>query len=636
MKFVSIRYKIIPFLAIVIFAAVAGLSIYNYNSTKQQLVERLVRYEIPSNLLNVENAIRADFMKSAMIAELITKNSVLIDLLQSPMENEKAIQKYIETLTNAYGVKVGIIVDSNMAYFDASGFSRILTPELDSWYFKFRALPITKRLTVDWETSTSKLNLRNKLKVYDEDNQFVGAVYVRQDITEVANFILSQKIGDDGLVMMFDDEGNIRLHPDKKLLGTGSDGNRVNIQTIKGLSEIIGDVIDAKKNINSYINEKGQVRYAASKYIQQLGWYFLIDVSEKELLGDTKKNFRRNIYIALIITIMLISVSFFSIRQMILKPMEVITASLNEFGKGRLEVKTGIKRNDEIGAMADALKSVVKGLRKVSEFTHEIGRGNFHSDYTPLSEEDVLGQSILEMRNKLKEARNEEVKRTEQDKLRVWEAKGIELINGILRKQNHNLKEMSFDVLSNLIRYTNSNQGALFILNDEDQKHHFLEMTSSYAYSQERMEQMKIEIGEGLVGRCFIDRKKNLLQNIPTNYMNLSSGLGETGRVNLLLMPLANNEEIYGVLEIASLKHYEEYEIGFLERVCESIAAAVYAIKTSIRTEVLLEQTRHQARKLQEQEGEMLQNMEELRATQEKLSRREQELVKELEELRKN
>jgi methyl-accepting chemotaxis protein len=85
-------------------------------------------------------------------------------------------------------------------------------------------------------------------------------------------------------------------------------------------------------------------------------------------------------------------------------------------------------------------------------------------------------------------------------------------------------------------------------------------------------------------------------------------------------------ENILGVIEIASFKNFEQHEIEFLEKIAESIASTIISVRINERTNNLLNQSQRQAAEMAEQEEEMRQNMEELQATQEEFGRREKEI----------
>jgi len=344
----------------------------------------------------------------------------------------------------------------------------------------------------------------------------------------------------------------------------------------------------------------------------------------------------RNFNFIMLIAMILIAIIISSVLTLSLAtPINRTKNMLLSISKGILPDTKLNEGKDEIGQMAIALHAVVKSLKDVSNFATHIGKGNFESEFSPLSDEDVLGQSLVEMREELKKAKTEEEKRAEENRQRTWSSQGVALFSDILRKHSDNLNELSFEIISNMVQYTNSNQGGIFIVNDNDKDNIFLEMTACYAYDRQKFIKRKIEVGEGLVGRCYQEQEKIFLTDIPTDYIKISSGLGEDNPKCLLLVPLTYNDNIYGILEIASFSVLQEFEIEFMERIGESIAATISSVKANIQTQELLEQSQQQAEEMSAQEEEMRQNMEELRATQEQSARREQELVRELELLKK-
>ncbi len=323
------------------------------------------------------------------------------------------------------------------------------------------------------------------------------------------------------------------------------------------------------------------------------------------------------------------------IKKFVQKPIKGSMEALQKMSKGdlKIEINEEIKKsNDETGQINIVLDEMIKNLRDTAEFARQVGEGNLDHEIELLGDSDHLRIALLEMKQKLQEAAKiQEEKRIEEEK-RSWANEGLAKLNEILRKQD-DVAELSYQILSYIINYMNANQGGIFIRNNEDQNNITLELQSFYAYNRRKYIKKVFELGEGLVGNCALEKQTMHLTEIPDNYIQITSGLGGSEPHSLLLIPMKMEDEVLGVIEIASFNEFEKYQIGFLEQASLSIASSLNMAVTNRRTSELLEKTQQQAEEMSAQEEEMRQNMEELQATQEESSRRAEEFEQEFVEL---
>ncbi len=280
---------------------------------------------------------------------------------------------------------------------------------------------------------------------------------------------------------------------------------------------------------------------------------------------------------------------------------------------------------NEIGDMTKALQLLVNRMSETAHFAKQIGEGNLSTDYVALSEKDILGQALVTMRDNLQRIKEEEARRN-------WATEGFAKFGEILRNQS-DLSKFGDDIITNLVKYLDANQGGLFLLNNDDKANPYLSLISCYAYDRKKFLEKRINVGEGMIGQCVLEKETIYLLDIPKNYIQITSGLGDAPPTSVLIVPLKINEEIHGVMELASFHKFEKYQIAFVEKLAENIGSAISTVRINERTKQLLVTSQQQTEELRAQEEEVRQNMEEMQATQEEVERKAQELSKQTAEM---
>ncbi len=256
-------------------------------------------------------------------------------------------------------------------------------------------------------------------------------------------------------------------------------------------------------------------------------------------------------------------------------------------------------------------------LDKMAEFAMQIGKGNYETNLDISTNNDVLVNSLLIMRDNLLSSYKKE---SEQS----WIAEGKEIVSDILRL-NNKINELSDHVVHSLINYIKVIQGA-FYLYDEDNK--ILTNLAVYGYNRKRFIKQEFKIGHGLIGQCAYEMDYIYRTEIPEDYVTITSGiLGDQKPQSLLLVPLISDEKLQGVIEFASIEpEIPELTIRFLKELGEIIARTILNLKINQKTEQLLKESQQMTIELQENEEQLRQNAEEMRVTQEELKKSNEQL----------
>ncbi|MCS6820753.1 MAG: PAS domain S-box protein [Microscillaceae bacterium] len=348
-----------------------------------------------------------------------------------------------------------------------------------------------------------------------------------------------------------------------------------------------------------------------------------------ESFDNSQFNFQLVLFFTVLLNLILLSSGYYFIAGSFVNPLKKISIAAKNVAQGDVEVTIPYNRKNEIGEVADSLNLLVDSFREYTRFAENIGRGNFDINFEVKSEKDTLGYTLLAMRDNLKRV-------AEEDRKRNWANEGFAKFSSILRSSEKDLTELSYDIISNLVKYVGAVQGGIFLLEHENSNGHkenaYLDMKACFAYNKRKYEQKKLSIGQGLVGQSVLEKETIYMEKLPEEYIKITSGLGEASPRTIVIVPLITNNEIYGAIELASLRAFQPFELDFIQRLSENIASAIATVRINENTKRLLEETRLYAEQAQAQEEEMRQNMEELASTQEEMQRNN----KRLEEYKRN
>ncbi len=561
------------------------------------------------NRLAVETASRDTLLPAAQdFINTMTAYYVLYDLMMICNRQGKVIM--VNTMDkNGKKINSGHFIGKDMSKED--WFSACMSdggPKGGAWYSDFMTSGDIGRI---YGTTGSGMAYAAPIK--DSDGTVVGAWYNYASWTEVTEGI--RKEGEENLekdhagsfVLLTRKDGSIISADDQRLLNTILKVDITNEVQTKNLSGI-----SLSQFTNGVSRSKGAYTFAGKEWItiafipsEQISWGIFFS--------------RQNIVAVLVSLFVLVVVSisiYMFFKKNIINRMSEIRDLQQRLSEGELVVVNDDNRTDEFGEIKKSVRVLAETLRQKASFADEISKGNLNVNLGAISTSDVLGNSLINMQKQLQIA-------SISDKQRSWGSEGLAQISAILRMVA-STEELYSKIIKFIVTYLNANQGGLFIVKDVDGENR-LNLMACYAFDKKKFVEKSVGIGEGLIGQCVLEKETLYLTQVPENYVSITSGLGSANPRSILIVPLKSNDEVFGVIELASFHPFQKHEIELAEKFAESVGASISAIEKSEETTLLLQQLQQQTEEMKAQEEEMRQNMEELAATQEDMVRKQRE-----------
>ncbi|MFJ1733519.1 HAMP domain-containing protein [Streptomyces sp. NPDC088254] len=279
-------------------------------------------------------------------------------------------------------------------------------------------------------------------------------------------------------------------------------------------------------------------------------------------------------------------------------------------GQARVRDVDGTWRDltESVNEMAGNLTRQVRAIARVAT---AVTRGdlNLKIDVDASGEIQELQDYINKM---IANLRDTTIANKEQDWLKGNLARVSALMQG-----RRDLEDVASLIMSELPPLVAAQHGAFFLAmpaGDGGGDQYELRMLGSYGYSMGSMPS-SFRPGEALVGTAAEEKRTILVENAPSGYLKISSGLGEAPPAQVIVLPVLFEGQVLGVIELASFTPFTQIQKDFLNQLAEMIATSVNTISVNTKTEQLLKQSQELTEQLRERSAELEQRQKALQAS---------------------
>ncbi|MEU9116859.1 HAMP domain-containing protein [Streptomyces sp. NPDC048483] len=260
---------------------------------------------------------------------------------------------------------------------------------------------------------------------------------------------------------------------------------------------------------------------------------------------------------------------------------------------------------ESVNEMAGNLTRQVRAIAAVAAAV-TLGDHNVRIDVDAAGEILELQDNVNTMISTLRETT---LANEEQD----WLKGNLARISGLMQGRR-DLKDVATLIMSELSPAVSAQHGAFFLAAQPDSREigsdgaeagtYELRLTGSYGYAMGGMP-TTFKPGETLIGTAAEEGRTILVENVPSGYLKIASGLGEAPPANVIVLPVLFEDKVLGVIELASFQPFTQIQKDFLSQIAEMIATSVNTISVNTKTEVLLKQSQELTEQLKERSGEL-------------------------------
>ncbi|WP_244942741.1 HAMP domain-containing protein, partial [Streptomyces inhibens] len=179
-----------------------------------------------------------------------------------------------------------------------------------------------------------------------------------------------------------------------------------------------------------------------------------------------------------------------------------------------------------------------------------------------------------------------------------------------LMQGHRDLVEVADLILRELTPLVNAQFGAFFLAEAGAEPGEGLELIAGYGTGQPegRRSLPRLRLGTpgwGLITQAAMEKKRIVVEAVPPDYITISSGLGAAAPASIVILPVLFEDQVLGVIELASFSRFSEVHLAFIDQFVNTIGVSINTIIANARTESLLSESQRLTAELRQRSDEL-------------------------------
>ncbi len=196
---------------------------------------------------------------------------------------------------------------------------------------------------------------------------------------------------------------------------------------------------------------------------------------------------------------------------------------------------------------------------------------------------------FTQIKNALEMAATKLADATAQNAIQNWLKSGQTQLNEQITGEQ-DVMTLAKNIITFLTTYLEMPVEVFYILENVNNETR-IKLLASYAYTQRKGTANEFKMGEGLVGQAALEKERIIVTDIPDDYINIQSGLGEAAPQQLIVIPFLYENTVKGVIEIGSFQEITKVQLELLEQIIPNIGIAVNTAESRTKMQALLQKS---------------------------------------------
>lgn len=342
MKILSIKYKLIFSLSLILISSFIAINVINYQVSKASVREGIINSSLPLTRDNIYSEIQADIMRPIFVSSLMANDTFLKDWAIDGENGIKNIQKYLFEIKEKYNFFTSFFIsEKTKKYYHFNGINKEISinDPHDVWYYDFINSNIEFSLDVDInQASNNALTIFINHRLNDYNGNLLGITGVGLQMDKMTEILKKYQTKYHRNIYLIDHKGVIQVHLNQSYI------EKLKINDLPGINSLVDKILVTSSHSDIFEYDNGEKHVLlTTRYIPEFNWFLVVEQDQNEALSGILNNFKRSMIFAFFIVLIVISIYIFTVNyfQSKLENMAVTDKLTGAFNRRELEFSFG-------------------------------------------------------------------------------------------------------------------------------------------------------------------------------------------------------------------------------------------------------------------------------------------------------